>query len=311
MNNDNGGALVTRIHVHAGIETNFAAWHARMSIVPGSFPGFIRTEVKAPSGPGENEWSVIQHFRSMDDMRAWQRSDAHQRLLNEIGELMGNNGFREVESAEFDSDSSVTEIIATSVKPGLEHSYREWAAKIHAVEAQFPGYRGGVLQPPVSEKQPYWTTLVRFATPSALDNWLNSAERGKLLGEHEELVRSWTMRRLPNSFAGWFPREDPEREPPTTLKQSLVVLLVLFPIVMAELRFLTPFLKHLPAAQATFVGNAISVGLIAWPLMPIARVFLNWWLSPRPGMASSLRAAGYALIAALYVAEIAILSNLA
>jgi antibiotic biosynthesis monooxygenase (ABM) superfamily enzyme len=51
------------------------------------------------------------------------------------------------------------------------------------------------------------------------------------------------MRRLSNSFAGWFPSEGPDREPPTTLKQSMVVLLVLFPIVMEELRFLTPLLK--------------------------------------------------------------------
>lgn len=310
MNGTNGAALVTRIQVHAGIVKDFAAWHARMSIAPGSFPGFISTEIKAPAGSEENEWSVVQHFRSVDEMRVWQRSDMHQRLLNEIGAIMGSNAFREVENGEVDSDSSVTEVIATRVKPGLEDSYREWAAKIHTVEAQFPGYRGGVLQPPVSEKQPYWTTLVRFATPGELDNWLNSAERGKLLGEHEGFVQSWTMRRLPNSFAGWFPSDAPDREPPTTLKQSMVVLLLLFPIVMGEFRFLTPLLKRLPLAPATFVGNAISVGLLGWPLMPIAMVFLNWWLSPRPGAASLLRATGYALIAALYVAEIAMLWNL-
>jgi uncharacterized protein len=310
MNDNNSAALVTRIRVHAGIERDFAAWHARMAIAPGSFPGFISSEIKAPAGPEENEWSVVQHFRSVDDMRAWQRSDVHQHLLSEIGAIMGNGAFRELENGEVDSDSSVTEVIATIVKPGLEHSYREWAVKIHAIEAQFPGYRGGFLQPPVSEKQPYWTTLVRFATPGELDNWLNSDERKKLLGEHKGLVQSWTMRRLSDSFAGWFPSEGPDREPPTTLKQSMVVLLVLFPIVMAELRFLTPLLKRLPSAPATFVGNAISVGLIGWPLMPIAMVFLNWWLSPRPGTTSAFRAAGYALIAALYVAEIAMLWNL-
>jgi antibiotic biosynthesis monooxygenase (ABM) superfamily enzyme len=310
MNDSNGAALVTRIQVHTGIEKDFADWHARMSIAPGGFPGFIGTEVKAPAGPEENEWSVVQHFRSVDEMRAWQRSDVHQHLLNQIGAIAGSNALRELENGEVDSDSSVTEVIATIVKPGLENSYREWAEKIHAVEAQFPGYRGGLLQPPVSEKQPYWTTLVRFATPHELDNWLNSAERKKLLGEHEGIVRSWHMRRLPNSFAGWFPSEDPDRESPTTLKQSLVVLLVLFPIVMAELRFLAPLLSRLPPAPATFVGNAISVGLIGWPLMPLAVVFLNWWLSPRPGATSAQRAAGYALIAALYVAEIAALWNL-
>src|SRR5215470_15369482 len=110
MNDNNSAALVTRIRVHAGIERDFAAWHARMAIAPGSFPGFISTEIKAPAGPEENEWSVVQHFRSVDDMRAWQRSDVHQHLLSEIGAIMGNGAFRELENGEVDSDSSVTEV---------------------------------------------------------------------------------------------------------------------------------------------------------------------------------------------------------
>ncbi|MBV8360690.1 MAG: antibiotic biosynthesis monooxygenase, partial [Deltaproteobacteria bacterium] len=83
MNDNHSAALVTRIQVHPGIEKDFAAWHARMSIAPGDFPGFISAEVKAPSAQGDNQWSLVQHFRSMTDMRAWQRSDAHEHLLNE------------------------------------------------------------------------------------------------------------------------------------------------------------------------------------------------------------------------------------
>jgi uncharacterized protein len=145
----------------------------RMAIAPGSFPGFISTEIKAPAGP-VNEWSVVQHFRSVDDMRAWQRSDVHQHLLSEIGAIMGSGAFRELENGEVDSDSSVTEVIATIVKPGLEHSYREWAAKIHAIEAQFPGYRGGFCSrrsPKSSIIGRRWFVLLRRA------NWIIGSTR--------------------------------------------------------------------------------------------------------------------------------------
>jgi uncharacterized protein len=310
MNDENAAALITRIHLRPGTEKAFAAWHARMSIAPGDYPGFISVEIKPPVAEDHDQWSVVQHFRSATEMRAWQRSDTHEHLLSEIAAIVGSDALLEVPGAEFDHDSSVAEVIATVVKTGSESAYREWAARIHAAEALFPGYRGGFLQPPISEKQPYWTTLVRFASPQELDNWLNSAERKKLLDEHERLVHSWTVHRLPNSFAGWFPVDQPNREPPAALKQSMVVLLVLFPIVMTELRFLTPLLRGIPPAPATFLGNAISVGLIGWPFMPIAIAFLNWWLSPKQGSALLLRAAGYVLIGALYTAEIAVLWNM-
>jgi uncharacterized protein len=310
MDDNQPAVLVTKVHMQPGIEGAFAGWHAQMSIAPGNFPGFISTEIKAPALQGETQWSVVQHFRSAREMRAWQGSEVHRRLLDEISAITGRDGLHELESGEADSDSAVTEVIATVVKPGFENAYREWAARIHAAEAQFPGYRGGLLQPPISDKQPCWTTLVRFASPQELESWLNSSAREKLLREHEALVESWTMHRLGSSFAGWFPGDEPDREPPTTLKQSMVVLLVLFPIVMAELRFLSPMLRGIAPAPATFVGNALSVALIGWPFMPIAIVFLNWWLSPKKGSGSLYRAAGYVLLSVLYAAEIAVLWNL-
>jgi antibiotic biosynthesis monooxygenase (ABM) superfamily enzyme len=313
MDDTNAAALITKIQIRPGSEKAFAYWHSSMSTAPSDFPGFISTEIKPPLAEGDTRWSVVQHFRSPQEMAAWRQSASHQRLLSEAGAIAdvdGTGRLHELESIELQSDSTVTEVITTFVKPGFENAYREWAGRIHAAEAQFPGYRGSLLQPSTSEKQPYWTTLVHFAKPAQLEAWLDSAERKKLLGEHVALVESWTAHRLPKSFAGWFPAEGPDREPTTTLKQSMVVLLVLFPIVMAELRFLSRQLAGVPPSIATFVGNAISVGLIAWPFMPIAIFFLSWWLTPKKGAGGSIRAAGFALVLALYVVEVAALWNL-
>jgi antibiotic biosynthesis monooxygenase (ABM) superfamily enzyme len=309
---EKAAVLVTKVRVHPGGEKAFAKWHARATIGPGEFPGFISAEVKPPDDSDDKLWSVVQRFRGLEEMHAWQASEAHQRLLSDAGSLKGGSGadVSEAQNLEGAPAATVTEVITTIVKPGFERAYRDWAAKIHSAEAQFPGYRGGFLQPPISAKQPYWTTLVHFATPTQLDTWLDSAERKKLLAEHTALVESWTAHRLPNSFAGWFPAESSDREPSTTLKQSMVVLLMLFPIVMAEVRYLSPRIAGWPPSIGTFFGNAISVGLLAWPFMPIAIYFLNWWLTPKKGGPILLRAGGYLLIAVLYAAEITALWNL-
>ena len=51
----------------------------------------------------------------------------------------------------------------------MESAFRDWSARIHEAQAGFPGFRDVYLQPPPSERQSYWTTLLRFATPDQLD----------------------------------------------------------------------------------------------------------------------------------------------
>jgi antibiotic biosynthesis monooxygenase (ABM) superfamily enzyme len=87
----------------------------------------------------------------------------------------------------------------------------------------------------------------------------------------------------------------------------MLVLLVLFPIVMLEIRFLSPWLASLNPALATFVGNALSVTLVTWPMMPLAIRGLGWWLQPKAPRRPWITVAGLATVAALYALEIAAL----
>ena len=57
------------------------------------------------------------------------------------------------------------------------------------------------------------------------------------------------------------------------------MLLGLFPVVMLELKFLMPHLRGL-GALGTFIGNAISVAVTTWPLMPVAIKVFHGWLFP-------------------------------
>lgn len=165
---------------------------------------------------------------------------------------------------------------------------------------------GTLVQAPPSDAQPVWTTLVRFSRPEQLDAWLASPQRQELLRQSEGLEASWKSHRMPSSFAGWFAGGEAEHSAPAAWKQTAIVLLVLFPAVMLELRFLSPRLAGLNPALATFIGNAISVALVTWPLAPLAIRSLRWWLQPDPAHRARAGIFGVATVAALYAIELGI-----
>jgi antibiotic biosynthesis monooxygenase (ABM) superfamily enzyme len=84
---------------------------------------------------------------------------------------------------------------------------------------------------------------------------------------------------------------------------------MLFPVVMLELRFLNPHLRGLNPAVGTFIGNAISVGLTTWPLIPLAIYGFHAWLFPENQPRWLVRIMPIALVLC-YALEIALLWHL-
>ena len=203
------------------------------------------------------------------------------------------------------SNTEVTEVITTDVKPDKVEEYRAWAERVQKAQAQFAGYKGSFVQPPRPGEHT-WTTLMRFQTPEQLETWLNSPERAALLKEEQGLVEREMLHRIDNSFPGWIPNDPATGKPPNMWKTACLVLLTLFPVVMIELKFLTPFLlsNHVPPALATFIGNAVSVALTTWPLMPLAIRAFKSWIFPDTQTPSARIVAPIALVAC-YAIELA------
>jgi hypothetical protein len=294
-------SIAIRMRVRDGAQADFLAWQTRMAAASAAAPGFVSIEfIPVLRAPGE--WQMVMQFSDARRLCEWRASPQRARLHHELEVLLDGAAALEEEAADFHAQGSVTEVIMTRVRAGREAAFGDWSARIQRAQAQFPGYRGAYLQAP-SREQAVWTTLVRFATTEQLDTWLASPERRRLIEESAALVETWSSRRLAGAFAGWFP---PERSGamPASWKQSMVVLLMLFPIVMVEQRYLVPRLRGLDPVFGTFLGNAISVWLLAWPMMPLANRALNWWLRPRPASARRISALGIVLLLALYTMEI-------
>jgi antibiotic biosynthesis monooxygenase (ABM) superfamily enzyme len=307
--------LIATAKVHPGSEEAFTAWQTRQTAAVTKFPGFIGTDFMPPpsSRPGE-PWTIIMNFESDETLAAWQRSPERAAIIAEVTPLLDGGNFGETVSAGAGTapKAEVTEVIFSKVKAGMADRYREWAARIQAAQAKYPGYRGMYLQPPAGGKDGHWTSILRYDSAESLEAWMNAPERKELLKETSEFIESEELMRLQTSFPGWVPLDPMTGEPPPNWKAACLVLLGLFPIVMLEMKFLGYLLDPLGVENrslATFIGNSISVALTSFATMPLFVKWFEWWLFPK-GNKSAQTTKGVVILCVLFALEVLVLWNL-
>jgi antibiotic biosynthesis monooxygenase (ABM) superfamily enzyme len=305
-----GASLLLCARVRDGKQAEFAQWHARWQAAMLESPGAESFEYLPPT-PDQIEAVAVGRFDSIADVRTWRHSPVNEALIAEAkpfvegGLVMQLTGKAAIE---YYVQHSATEVIITQIKPGFEAAYRTFADRIQKVQETFPGYLGSFVQPP-HHKETGWTTVLRFDSVEHLDEWMTSPQRAALLEESKDLIAGFEAQRVDTSFPGWVPADPVTGQPPSIWKTAALVLLTLFPVVMLEIKFLNPHLRSLPPALATFIGNAISVALTTWPLMPLAIRAFSPWLFPE-GRPPALVAAMPFVLALCYALEIALLWRL-
>ena len=273
--------LILCARVRAGMEAEFAQWHARYQAAVLESAGARSFEYWPPT-PDQEEAVVVERFATLEALRAWRHSAQNRELIAQAAPLVEAGLVMQLagEAAiEYYVQHSATEVIITQIKPGKEQEYRAFAERIQKVQETFPGYLGSFVEPP-HHKETGWTTVLRFDSTENLEAWLNSPQRAKLLAESEDLIEGFHAQRVDTSFPGWAPNDPASGKPPNMWKTASLVLLTLFPVVMLELRFLTPNLRMLDPALNTFIGNGVSVALTTWPLMPLAIRGFRAWMFP-------------------------------
>lgn len=288
-------AHITTARVKEEAKKAFVDWQTRLNAEIAAFPGFVSLEILSFG----DTWTIIQRFSNEESYQAWKHSPQYIALFNELKALLKNEAFQEVDKSP--SKSIVTEVFVTKVNPEYEKDYRDWIAKIHQIEASFPGFRGMYVQSPTNDNK-NWITFLQFDTPENLDYWLTSKQRKEVLKEAKPFISSLESHRVYSPYAGWFGSlQQKGGVIPPVWKQTMVILLMLFPIVMMEMRYLNPLISGFSSSVGTFIGNAVSVTLLAWPLLPIAIWCLRWWLETRDQRINLL---GLGLVLLLYTAEV-------
>jgi antibiotic biosynthesis monooxygenase (ABM) superfamily enzyme len=304
----NVATAVTAVQVRQGEEGAFASWLAQLNEAVATFPGYVSAVVIPPVPPVQSDWVIVQRFQTLEQLRAWLDSDARHSLLDNSTSLLVDEGTTNViEGATSGSPHDmVTEVITVSVKPGMEEAYRAWVDRVRQMEARFPGYQGLQLQPPIPGLQDDWISLLRFDTAEHLNAWLESDARREALREAETFVERTREQQVATSFSGWFTFGDAPEQVVPNWKQSMIVLLVLFPVVMLEQLFLNPHLQSLNMSLAIFIGNALSVAVTGFVLIPWGIRALKWWLLPSPKGSPGVEVAGIALVVGLYALSVVV-----
>jgi antibiotic biosynthesis monooxygenase (ABM) superfamily enzyme len=300
--------LIASAKLRPGEDRAFSAWQARHNAVIGKFPGFISSDVMPPSQPESNEWTIVLNFRSQDELAAWQHSSERAELVSDAIPLLEGGSLGEVARLDRQGEppgQNVTEVIFSKIKPGMDDTYREWAVRIQAAQAKYSGYGGMYLQPP-SEKDGPWTTIIRFDTAEHLEAWMEAPERKELLAESKAFIDREQLMRLATSFPGWVPINPVTGKGPPNWKTALLVVLGLFPIVMLEMRFLSPILAALGlhASLATLIGNIISVAGTTFLTMPLCIRWFGWWLFTEEKTPPWITPVGLGFVAALFAVEV-------
>lgn len=299
--------LTMELRVPLGKLALFFDWQSKYHQKIVAFSGFISLEMSSLHSSSDS-YEMIQRFSNDETLKAWVQSPERQKMLEELHVLLEANegSYKEDISHLPQQQNGVTEVIVVQVERGYEEGFRQWIAKIHSVESGFPGFQKVYVQSPSCAGDESWVTLIQFDTVQNLDLWLASDERKKILGEAKQFIKRIESHRIVSSFAGWFGSDRGLMEVPPVWKQTMLVLLVLFPIVMLERQFLLPVLSGLNSSVATFISNLVSITLISWPMMPIMIRYLKWWLNPKEKNRRKSTVLGFFLILFFYFVEIII-----
>ncbi len=145
------------------------------------------------------------------------------------------------------------------------------------------GYISTEVFPPIAGIQDNWTAVVRFDSTENLDNWMNSASRQDLLRKGNDIFEDMSIRKVETSFGAWFPpgnKVGMGSNSPANWKQTLAVFAALYPLTLVITLWITePYIDTL--STSLLIGDAISVALLSYFVMPFTNRILHFWLIPK------------------------------
>lgn len=295
--------IITQTRVLPGRENDFAAWQQKVSDAVASFPGSTDHQVIPPDPPTQIDWVILQKFASSETAQAWLRSPQRLRLIDEAQPmLVGHDDIHIIEDdAAGKPPDAVSAVISMRIAPGKEDAYREWGQRIAAAQAQFPGFQGFKLTPPIPGIQDDWVTVLQFDTEAHLKAWMTSPQRLKLVDEANAFTTDTHIRTVRTGFDQWFRVSGAAQAP--IWKLNMLTLLALYPVVFLFGFFVqTPVLMrqlNWPFWLALFAGNLSGVVLLNWVAPWVSHRF-GWWLQPAGSETRKQNLLGIAAVVALY-----------
>lgn len=238
-------------------------------------PGHVESTMQPPNVQHPDEWVIVYRFASPAHLDGWLDSDRRRELIEE-GQQLLDGDVREQVIALTDAALTATAVASFRVRPGADGEFREWYRRLHDVLDRFDGFIRSELVEPVAGTQDDTAIIFSFTSRAALDRWLDSAERRRVLAEIDPLLESERTVNVVGGFAGWF--SGSETSTPKRWKQAALVLLALYPTAMALGLLRDVLYPDAADPLAVLIGNVVGVAILSWILMPFLTRRFDGWL---------------------------------
>lgn len=258
------------------------------------------------------EINVVHRFDSAGAAQRWLAGAELAEIDARVRPLLESDPVRSLVLPSVKSGGA-TSLISTSVRPGFEERFADWLGRMATAQQSFPGYVGQRVQAPIAGVNDKWELIVAFDSEENLSRWNASDKRRQMLKESEPYVERYDVRPAASAFESWFADVGRDVPPPSSWKLSAIVLLVLYPVVMLEIFSLNQVIHRLMSAWAAppvttavavFIGNAVSVAVTGFLLIPWASKRLEWWLVPPESIRVRRATQGGLLLLGLYTLSV-------
>lgn len=196
------------------------------------------------------------------------------------------------------SGPRASSVIVHRVPPDCVERFLAWQRGITQAAATFPGYQATDSYPPADAKQHEWVIVLHFDNAEAQQRWLDSPLRAEWIGRRPQEIEDFHLKTLPTGFGPWFAGllDAPQGGLPPGWKMALTVLLGLYPTVMLLNIFVAPFYGFLGLSLSMLIGNALSICILQWAVMPVLEAMLGRWWRADPAKGKALSLGGLFLI---------------
>ncbi len=290
-------AVVAR-KVRTELVAAYRAWQLELDAATTESPGFIGTETISPVPGVHDDWVIVFRFDSKENLSLWMRSERRRELLERGDRLLAAPADEHTMVGGRPAVDAVTIVASATPLVGRESKFLAAEKALEMAARSFDGFTGYELLAPAQDGGA-WTSLYRFAAPRHADQWLTSDARNRLLADLAESTDQSTVRKVPSAFGSWFSFNAFDGADTPNWKQSMTVLLMLYPTIMC-INYLLSYLQGVgtPLFLRTFTSNVLSTVALGFVLMPLATRALGFWLAPGAPTRTTIR--GTILVVFLY-----------
>jgi uncharacterized protein len=177
--------------------------------------------------------------------------------------------------------SEATSVVVHQVLPAARERFLELQRGIARTIESFPGYRRTEVYA-AGEGRTDWVVVMHFDDRPSLDRWLASPERAQWTDKLTQEMGEYHLKTLSDGFGQWFASLGDDVPRPPGWKMALTVWLGLYPTVMILTLLIAPYTRPLGLAISILIGNALSVSILQWAVMPmLTKIFRHWLGAPQ------------------------------